>query len=166
MKTKSEAKVIRVSNRGTSALVAARVPFKTDNNTMAGIWVKTDSGNTPVSCLDPEARYVVYSYGLHFPMYIYDNATQRWYGNESKYSVTTTRHQMLARRNLPTDGIQWMSHAMMLRIARGGLVDALIQHVNSTACETAGLSSATLQMSGESGLDKLSSQQAFHFNVN
>ena len=36
--------------------------------------------------------YVVYSYGAHWPLYIYDYNTQQWYGNSDKHSVTTSKH--------------------------------------------------------------------------
>ena len=41
--------------------------------------------------------YVVYSYGEHFPMYIYDHQSEMWFGNSDRYSPTTTRHQTLAQ---------------------------------------------------------------------
>ena len=37
--------------------------------------------------------YTVYSYGYHFPMYVYDYAIGKWIGNKDKYSVTTSKHQ-------------------------------------------------------------------------
>ena len=42
---------------------------------------------------DNEDLYVVYSYGYHFPMYIYDRQAGIWVGSRDKYSVSTTRHQ-------------------------------------------------------------------------
>ena len=39
--------------------------------------------------------YVVYSYGYHFPMYIFKAG--RWYRNTDKYSVTTSKHQSQLR---------------------------------------------------------------------
>ena len=35
--------------------------------------------------------YAVFSYGSHFPMYVYKSG--RWYRNTDKYSVSTSRHQ-------------------------------------------------------------------------
>jgi hypothetical protein len=35
-------------------------------------------------------RYIVYSYGSHFPLFIYEGGA--WYANADKYSVTTNRH--------------------------------------------------------------------------
>ena len=36
--------------------------------------------------------YVVFSYGMHWPLFIYSCNDNRWYGNSDKYSVTTSRH--------------------------------------------------------------------------
>ena len=36
-------------------------------------------------------RYVVTSYGDHFPLFIWENGT--WYENIDKYSVTTSKHR-------------------------------------------------------------------------
>ena len=41
--------------------------------------------------------YVVYSYGFHFPMYIYDRQAGIWIGSKDKHSVSTTRHQSHCR---------------------------------------------------------------------
>ena len=36
--------------------------------------------------------YAVYSYGQHWPLWVYDWNASQWYENVDKYSVTTTRH--------------------------------------------------------------------------
>ena len=41
--------------------------------------------------------YVVYSYGYHFPMYVFDYTTREWYANSDKYSPTTSKHQSQCR---------------------------------------------------------------------
>ena len=41
--------------------------------------------------------YVVYSYGKHFPMYIYNPIEQIWYENKDKYSQSTSKQQNQAR---------------------------------------------------------------------
>lgn len=46
-----------------------------------------------------ENFYTVYSYGYHFPMYVYDYAIGEWIGNQDKYSTTTSRHQSKCRPN-------------------------------------------------------------------
>lgn len=53
--------------------------------------------------------YVVYSYGVHFPMYA--KLRGAWYANKDKYSVSTSRHQSQYRPsgiivdNLSTTGL-------------------------------------------------------------
>ena len=41
--------------------------------------------------------YVVYSYGTHFPIYVYDHGVELWFGNVDKYSPTTSKHQTMSR---------------------------------------------------------------------
>ena len=36
-------------------------------------------------------KYVVYSYGEHFPLFVYHNG--KWYENSDNYSVTTSKHR-------------------------------------------------------------------------
>lgn len=40
-------------------------------------------------------KYVVYSYGKHFPIYVFKRG--KWYGNSDKYSVSTSKHQTQLR---------------------------------------------------------------------
>lgn len=46
--------------------------------------------------------YVVYSYGHHFPMYVYNINTRIWYENKDKYSCSTSRHQSQCRPSFNT----------------------------------------------------------------
>jgi hypothetical protein len=85
-----------------SSLVNFRMPFK--GNSVFAEW------RNDTYC----SLYSVYSYGYHFPMYIFDaeasvvdelgNVTGKgvWLGNSDKYSVTTTRHQNKCRPNTST----------------------------------------------------------------
>jgi hypothetical protein len=79
-----------------SRLVEARIAFR--GNSVFSSWVSN-------------SLYVVYSYGTHFPMYVYDasasvfdehgNALGKgvWLGNTDRYSVTTSKHQGKTRPN-------------------------------------------------------------------
>jgi hypothetical protein len=69
----------RVSNKNASAVVAARQEFKGSHT--FGEW---DGDN-----------YVAYSYGKHFPMYVYSNG--EWFENSDKYSVSTSKQQTQLR---------------------------------------------------------------------
>jgi hypothetical protein len=55
------------------------------------------------------AIYVVYSYGTHFPMYIYEYLTESWYGNNDKRSRSTTKHQSQCSPTYDNDAITWLS---------------------------------------------------------
>jgi hypothetical protein len=66
--------------------------------------------------------YTVYSYGQHFPMYVYDYDTQRWYGNKDKYSRTTSKHQTLMRPPI-VEG--WYSTKELQTISTRGIVGAI-----------------------------------------
>ena len=55
--------------------------------------LKVFEGSNTFATNDNENLYVVYSYGYHFPMYIYDRQAGIWVGSKDKYSSSTTRHQ-------------------------------------------------------------------------
>jgi hypothetical protein len=68
----------------------------------------------------PEKRvYVIYSYGEHFPMYVYDDESGRWLGNKDKYSRTTSTHQSKYR---PSEVAEWFDTTALKNIVRYGLV--------------------------------------------
>ena len=63
--------------------------------------------------------YIVYSYGEHFPMYVYDDSVGMWFDNEDRYSPTTAKHQTLARPD--TDDMTTLpTTALLDLIAVGG----------------------------------------------
>ena len=43
--------------------------------------------------------YIVYSYGYHFPLVIYDFTCERWYMNMDKRSRTTSKHQSITQQS-------------------------------------------------------------------
>lgn len=61
--------------------------------------------------------YVVYSYGNHYPMYVYDYETKTWFGNETRSSVTTQRHKTHAK---PDGYIDWCSTSYLQSIIHHG----------------------------------------------
>jgi hypothetical protein len=99
--------------REAGRLVRYRDEF-TGNN-VYGRWHSSDADHLP----ERHRRYVVYSYGTHFPMYIYDEDTGSWFGNIDKYSVTTSRHQTTCH---PPEVHYWYDTGMMQKIATFGLI--------------------------------------------
>jgi hypothetical protein len=105
---------MRVSNNKARDFVNRLEEFQ-GSNTM-GKWVSYDEGMTKL--------YIVYSYGHHFPMYIYDEEQNKWVGNKDKYSQSTTRHQSLLR---PSSVGLWVDTDDMQSIVREqGLVGLTI----------------------------------------
>lgn len=71
----SNTKPVRTSNGKARQYVQSRTPFVGSN---------LFAENTRNS-------YVVYSYGTHAPLYVYNFKLNRWYANLDKFSNTTTR---------------------------------------------------------------------------
>ena len=73
--------MLKLRNSDVRRAVQERVEFKNNNGTLFGKWV------TPF-------LYVVYSYGEHWPLFMWEgNFTGgAWAYNTDKYSVTTSRH--------------------------------------------------------------------------
>lgn len=75
MCNKGEIVKMRVSNSKAKIHVQNRTPFKGSNT-----FSEYNNG-----------IYIVYSYGYHWPLFIYLNG--KWYENIDKYSVTTSIHR-------------------------------------------------------------------------
>ena len=103
---------MRVSNNKARDFVNGLKEFEGSNT--FGKWIKwvTDDKTDEI--------YVVYSYGSHFPMYIYDKEQGKWIGNKDKYSRSTTRHQSQLR---PSSVGLWLNTDEMKDVVwHGGLV--------------------------------------------
>jgi hypothetical protein len=72
----------KIANKNASVVVSECKEFKGSNT--FGVW-------------EHEMCYVVYSYGKHFPMYVYDAISHAWFGNYDKYSQTTSKHMSQCR---------------------------------------------------------------------
>jgi len=68
-----------------------------------------------------EDAYVVYSYGEHWPLFIYHPMTDSWLENSDRCSVTTSKHRSSTHPCCPT---QKMPCSAMIRIAREGFGSA------------------------------------------
>ena len=77
------------------------------------------TGNKTIFAENPcDKLYVVYSYGYHFPMYVYDREHGKWVGNKDKYSRTTSNHQSKARPSEPID--HWVDTATLKHLIQEG----------------------------------------------
>ena len=77
--SEKSAKSTRVSGWKCRTYVQNKQPFHNSNKQLYGKWVNSD-------------RYVVYSYGAHWPLLVWDESVGRWFANYNKTSRTTTKH--------------------------------------------------------------------------
>ena len=92
----------RIANKDARDYVRRGEPFQGSN--LFGEYDDSDEGsNTP---------YVVYSYGHHFPMFIY--LGNSWYENSDKYSVSTSKQQSQARPTMETVKLNTMDMQKLL----------------------------------------------------
>ena len=97
----------------------ARYRDEFEHSSVEGKW-KTIWKHTGVGDFEELCRvYVIYSYGSHFPMYVYDETSQEWLGNTDKYSRTTSSHQSKYR---PSEVAKWFDTATLRDIVGLGYV--------------------------------------------
>lgn len=104
-------KIKRVPNSKCRPYVEQHIPFEGSN--LWGTW----QDSTIIESTDKQ--YVVYSYGHHFPIYIF--AGGQWFANEDKYSQSTSRHQSQARPY--SVEMHWLNTSSMKRLATIGYTE-------------------------------------------
>jgi len=90
----------KTSNKNARELTQARKPFK-GSHTFAE-WQGT--------------MYAVYSYGYHFPLFVFDSIGKKWFENADGYSRSTARHRSQLR---PTTETEKVPTAALQRLAKG-----------------------------------------------
>jgi hypothetical protein len=103
---------MKISNTEAAVYVAGRLPFQGNNlfaNTIRQL-------------------YVVYSWGHHFPIYVYDPTICKWYGNTDKFSQSTSRHQTLAMP-VSKEDIVWIDKNKMMTLIRVGSTERMVIEV-------------------------------------
>ena len=102
----------KIANKNASVVVSECREFKGSNT--FGVW-------------ENDMCYVVYSYGKHFPMYVYDGISHRWFGNYDKYSQTTSKHMSQCR---PTGDVIYKNTAFLKNIIYNGVANAIANMPN------------------------------------
>ena len=72
----------RINGRLARPYVQQKMEFKNSNGQLYGQW----SNHAPV-------QYGVYSYGTHWPLFIYVRSVNTWFENKEKYGPTTSKHR-------------------------------------------------------------------------
>lgn len=114
---------VRINGRQAYAYTRDCIPFKNSNGQLYALWVSP--------CI-----YAVYSYGPHWPLFIYSTDTRLWYANEDKFSRTTTKHYSQA---FPYSGhpVRARSCTWMKRAAREGIAFILLSECEEAQAEAA-----------------------------
>ena len=124
-----------VNNADVRHYVNAKKAFKTNTESIYGVqYLAANKSMSDWNMMEGDYEqgykphtYVVYSYGTHFPMYVYDYEAEKWFGNIDKYSKSTTKHMGCAK---PTEEIhEWYDTAMMKRIINNGYIQLLTQRL-------------------------------------
>lgn len=102
------AKRARTSNTNCKEFVRKCLPFKASN--LYGEWVYPHNEEEP-------AMYVVYSWGTHFPLYIWEPVERAWLGNTTGSTTSTQQHRWDAR---PDSGVLPIDLDTMLEIIHEG----------------------------------------------
>lgn len=63
------------------------------------------SGSLYGSYSHSKRQYTVYSYGPHWPLFIYSNVTGQWYENTDRYGTTTSKHHGQSHPHCDTIGL-------------------------------------------------------------
>jgi len=111
-------KPIKTSNGKCRYFVQTRQVFKASN-------IFAERSQT----LNGENTYTVYSYGYHFPLFVYHEPTEMWFENSNRYSVSTSKHRSQAHPLCPT--IKVGTHQLEKLLALG-LVDSLSLGLSQT----------------------------------
>ena len=85
----------RIANKIARAFVQKAEPFQGSN--LFGEYDHVEEWEGVIGWQNP---YVVYSYGYHFPMFIF--LSGQWFENSDKYSVSTSKHQSQAHPMMDT----------------------------------------------------------------
>ena len=101
-------KAVKTSNIKCRTLVQSLKPFNGSN-----LFAVRISGNADLNLTE---RYVVYSYGKHFPLFV--NQDGIWYENQDRYSVSTSKHRSQSH---PHTNTVPMTTSALIRIVEDGI---------------------------------------------
>lgn len=106
---------MKIANKNAREFVQRQHPFEGSN-----LWAQYFCVNSK----DPspgQSGYVVYSYGVHYPMLaaVHINGQDHWFANKDKYSPSTSRHMQQCRPEAP---LNWLSTVWMIHLVSCGYI--------------------------------------------
>ena len=111
----------RIKTSNAWCHVAAHEHFQNSSGSLRGYWHTYDNG---------ERVYVVWTYNE--PLFCYDELSRTWFGNNHKYSSTSSKHLTCAH---PRGGvnIEWRDRYTMKEIANNGLAGSVRKQFREAA---------------------------------
>lgn len=106
---------VKTSNANARQHVQNLKAFKANN--LWSEWVSDYDTDTV------DARYVVYSYDRHWPLFIYEVRIDAWFENASKYGVTTSKHKTQSH---PHTGTTQLHVDDMIKVASNGVTGLIV----------------------------------------
>jgi hypothetical protein len=114
---------VKISNNKARQYVQDCIEFKANN--LWSEWVHDEVTDTNQVYTD--ARYIVYSYDRHWPLFIYEARIDAWFENASKYGTTTSKHKTQSHPHTETRQLHIDD---MIKVAFLGGVTGLITPIN------------------------------------
>ena len=112
----------RINGRHSRPYVQRQEAFKNSNGQLYAEWLDTPDGSF--------ARYCVYSYGPHWPLFIYVPEINTWFENKEKYGTTTSRHHTLTHPHCLT---VLLTLKQMTVLDRLGYSSLILDRLNANA---------------------------------
>jgi hypothetical protein len=82
--------------------------------------------------LPGETLYAVYSYGTHWPLFIWSDEAKTWFENEERHSITTSKHRSQCHPHCPTVPL---SNQLMRKLIDAGYKAIVKERILSGATE-------------------------------
>lgn len=109
----------RINGRTARPYVQRKEPFKNSNGQLYAQWHGAPSGEDPNARY---SRYVVYSYGVHWPLFVYIPQTNQWFENRGRHSVTTSKHRAFTHPHCDTVPLSVENIKLLARLGYSSMV--------------------------------------------
>jgi hypothetical protein len=106
----------RINGRLARPYVQRKEAFKNSNGQLYAEWV----GDEWVG--DLNKRYCVYSYGSHWPLFIYVPQVDTWFENKEKFGPTTSKHRTFTHPHCDTVALSLEQIKLLDRFGYSSLV--------------------------------------------
>ena len=106
--------VKRINGRLAGSYVQRKEAFQNSNGQLYAEWLLEPAGGF--------SRYVVYSYGRHWPLFVYVPQVNLWFENKEKFGPTTSKHRTFTHPHCDTVLLSLEQIKLLDRMGYGSLV--------------------------------------------